>query len=109
MAMNERFVAAGLLTFVVGMRCYSAEPAPTADQLAFFEKKIRPVLATHCYKCHSAQATKVKGGMTLDNREGLRRGGESGPAFVPGQPAKSLLIQALHHNDSAPHMPPKDR
>ena len=51
---------------------------PTADQIAFFEKKIRPVLVDNCYKCHSADAEKVKGGLTLDTRDGTRKGGETG-------------------------------
>jgi len=62
----------------------AAETAPTAERLAFFEKKSRPVLVNHCCECHSAKADKIKGGLSLDNREGLRQGGESGPAFVVG-------------------------
>src|SRR5262245_2353892 len=71
--------------------------SPTADQLAFFEKNIRPVLAARCYSCHSAEAKQPKGGLRLDTRQGLLQGGDSGPALVPGNPKKSLLIQALHH------------
>src|SRR5581483_4165666 len=63
----------------------------------FFEKKIRPVLVQHCYKCHSANAKAPKGGLRVDSRAGLHKGGESGPAVVPGKPAESLIVQALRH------------
>ncbi len=77
----------------------------TAEGLAFFEKKIRPVLVENCYKCHSASSEKVKGGLLLDTREGIRKGGESGHAVVPGNLKESLLISALKHDDF--EMPPK--
>src|SRR2546426_7855003 len=65
----------------------------------FFENKIRPVLADKCYKCHSAQAEKIKGNLLLDTREAMRRGGDSGPAVVPGDLKASLLIEALHYEN----------
>src|SRR4051794_29498303 len=68
--------------------------APSAEQIAFFEKSIRPVLVSKCYKCHSAEAEKVKGGLLLDTREGIRAGGDSGHAVVPGSLTESLLISA---------------
>ena len=83
--------------------------SPTADQLAFFEAKVRPVLVQQCYECHSAQAKKVKGGLLLDTREGARRGGEQGPAVVPGDPEASLLVQAVRYKDENLRMPPKHR
>src|SRR5262245_43846496 len=61
------------------------------------ERKIRPVLVEHCYKCHSRQASKQRGGLLLDTRQSLRRGGDSGPPIVPGKPAESLLVQSLRH------------
>ena len=82
---------------------------PTADQLAFFEKKIRPVLADHCYKCHAADAEKIKGGLTLDTRAGIRAGGDSGPAIVPGSPERSKLVLALRHKNPDTAMPPKGK
>lgn len=84
---------------------HAAPPAPDGND--FFEQKIRPVLVRHCYACHSAEAKKLKGGLRLDTRDGMRRGGDSGPALVPGQPAKSLLLQALRYE--GPEMPPKGR
>ncbi len=84
-----------------------AADAPDAAQLAFFEKNIRPVLAEKCYKCHSADAEKVKGGLLLDTREGIREGGDSGHAVVPGNVAESLLIKALRYTDKDTAMPPQ--
>jgi len=82
---------------------------PTAEQLAFFESKIRPVLVEHCYECHSATATKIKGGLVLDSRAGVRKGGDTGPALTPGAPDASLLIQALRHASEDLAMPPKKK
>jgi len=78
---------------------------PTAEQLAFFEAKVRPVLVEYCYECHSAAAKKVKGGLVVDTRAGLLAGGDSGPAIVPGDAGKSLLIQAVRHADADLKMP----
>jgi hypothetical protein len=83
--------------------------APQDDGVAFFEKRIRPVLAEHCYSCHSAKADKLKGGLLLDTREGTLKGGDSGPALVPGSPGKSLLLQALRGADPDTVMPPKPK
>ena len=77
------------------------------EEIDFFEKKIRPVLVAHCYKCHSekaAGASKLKGGLRLDNRAAMLKGGESGPALVPGKPAESLLLDALNYESF--EMPP---
>ena len=75
----------------------------------FFENKVRPLLAEHCYDCHSQRSDKVKGGLYLDSRDGLLLGGESGPAIVPGAPEKSLLIKAVRYTDEHLQMPPKDK
>jgi hypothetical protein len=83
----------------------AAPPAP--EQLDFFEKKIRPVLSEHCYKCHSEKSEKVKGGLLLDTREGIRRGGDNGPAVVPGELKDSLLIEAIHYTNKDFAMPPE--
>src|SRR6266511_4674452 len=65
----------------------------------FFENRIRPVLVEHCYKCHSATSEKVEGGLLLDTREGVLKGGDTGPAIVAGDPEKSLLIKAVRPTD----------
>ncbi|HXT41061.1 MAG TPA: DUF1549 domain-containing protein, partial [Candidatus Angelobacter sp.] len=73
----------------------------------FFEKRIRPLLADRCYKCHSAQSEKLKGGLWLDTKEGMLKGGESGkPAVVPGDAEKSLLIEAVRYLNEDLKMPP---
>src|SRR5262245_18652271 len=82
---------------------------PTPAQLQFFENKIRPVLTNNCYNCHSHQAEKVKAGLFLDTREGVLAGGESGPAIVPGDPEKSLLIKAIRYTNPDLQMPPKGK
>jgi dienelactone hydrolase/Ca2+-binding EF-hand superfamily protein len=87
----------------------------TADQstrfpdvdLAFFEKKIRPVLIKSCYECHSAEAEKLKAGFALDSRDALLKGGDSGAAVVLGKPEASLLITSLSHADEDLKMPPE--
>jgi hypothetical protein len=95
----------------------SGRPAPTAvpatgktltqEELGFFEKKIRPVLADKCYKCHSAGADSVKGGLLVDTRDGIRTSGDNGHAVVPGDVESSLLLKALRYTDSDLAMPPK--
>ncbi|MEZ5434739.1 MAG: PSD1 and planctomycete cytochrome C domain-containing protein [Verrucomicrobiales bacterium] len=85
----------------------SAEEALTADQVQFFETKIRPVLAEHCFECHSAKAEKVTGDLLLDSRAAMLRGGAGGPAVVPFKPQESLLIEAIHYLDPDLAMPPK--
>ena len=74
----------------------------------FFETKIRPVLAEHCYRCHSVEAQKnkkLKGGLLLDSKAGVAAGGESGPTLVPGKPDQGTLLKALHFSDEL-KMPP---
>lgn len=99
------------MAVVLGIACWSAIcPCAQADDraaLEHFEKRIRPVLIEQCYDCHSAAAKEVKGGLLVDFRDGLRKGGESGPAVVPGKPVESLLIAALKHDGLA--MPPKKK
>src|SRR5437868_12233764 len=81
----------------------------TPEDFQFFEKNIRPLFVENCYKCHSAESEKIRGGLLLDTREGLLKGGENGPAIVPGDPEKSLLIKAVRYNDKDLQMPPKDK
>src|SRR5215216_6738337 len=69
-----------------------------ADGVEFFEKKVRPLLAERCLDCHSPEK-KVKGGLRLDIRDGWVKGGDAGPAIVPGEPDKSLLITAVRYKD----------
>lgn len=77
------------------------------EDTAFFEAKIRPVLVKHCYECHSVESGKSKGGLMLDTKQGIRAGGDTGPAVVPGDSDKSLLLTAIKHSDPDLEMPPK--
>ena len=103
----------GFLTLLISSATVAQEPAarqPTAAELNFFETKIRPVLAQHCYKCHGAEALKkgkLQGELQLDTRSGIRRGGETGPAVVPGDVKASKLLAAIRHE--ALKMPPDSK
>ncbi len=79
------------------------------EHLDFFEKKIRPALSEHCYKCHSATSKKLKASLYLDTRSGHLTGGDTGPAIVPGDPEKSLLIEVIRYKDTDMEMPPKSK
>ena len=94
-----------LLLLVIGSRT----PCARADEAALdrFEAKIRPVLVRHCYACHAHASPEAKGGLKLDTRAGIRRGGDSGAAVVPGAPEKSLLLAAMRHEHL--EMPPDQK
>jgi Protein of unknown function (DUF1553)/Protein of unknown function (DUF1549)/Planctomycete cytochrome C len=76
----------------------------TSEQIEFFEAKVRPVLVQHCYDCHSTDAKKLKGGLYVDSRDGLMKGGDSGAAAVAGKPDDSILIDAVKYRSY--EMPP---
>ena len=94
---------------VIGLLAASASNLCAADKKGdeFFERRIRPVLVKECYSCHSAAAAEIKGGLRVDSRDAIRRGGETDPAVVPGKVADSLLIEALRHESF--EMPPKKK
>ncbi|MBI3855874.1 MAG: DUF1553 domain-containing protein [Planctomycetes bacterium] len=98
---------ASLVLLLLGGLAWSQDSDP--KDLEFFEKKIRPLLAERCHSCHSAKAEKLKGGLFLDSREGLLKGGDTGPAIVAGDPKKSLLMKAVHWIDDDLKMPPKKK
>ncbi len=101
------FVRLALLLSVVVLRAHAADSAGGHD---FFENKIRPLLIEHCLKCHDGGAPdKPKGGLALDTRAGWEKGGENGPAIVPGQPDKSPLIRSIRYTDKDLQMPPKGK
>ena len=85
----------------------SGGKARAGDDAEFFEKKVRPILAEHCYRCHSL-GKKQNGGLVLDSRGGWRKGGETGPAIRAGDPDASLLIRAVRWTDETLQMPPED-
>src|SRR5689334_6443750 len=80
---------------------------PTPEQVRFFETLVRPVFIEHCQKCHGEQ--KQWGGLRLDSREALLRGGDSGAALVPGKPAESRLIEAVRQVNDEFKMPPEGK
>jgi hypothetical protein len=112
--MNGWNIAVGLACLGVGILLtaglsQAAEAPATPEQLAFFEKSIRPVLVKECYSCHATTATKIRGGLTLDTRDSIRKGGDTGPAIVPGDLKQSLLVQAIKHTRDELKMPPNKK
>src|SRR5687768_60909 len=82
--------------------------AQTSD-VDFFETKIRPVLVQRCYSCHNSKLAAPKGDLVLDTKEGLLKGGASGPTLVPGNPAQSRLLKVLGYTDPLVQMPPSGK
>ncbi len=83
----------------------AAQPLPSD----FFESRIRPVLATRCYACHASTLAAPKGGLALDTKAGVLKGGTLGAAVVPGNPSESRLLQALRYSDPHLQMPPSGK
>ncbi len=98
-----RFTIGIFLVALAGIA--SGQDALSRTEVDFFETKIRPVLVRHCYACHSEAADENHGGLLLDTREGIRRGGHSGPAITPGRLQASLLISAIRHASEELAMP----
>ncbi|MCA9180434.1 MAG: DUF1549 domain-containing protein, partial [Planctomycetales bacterium] len=89
---------------------YDGQSRPiTEEELAFFEKRIRPLLADKCYECHSADADDVQGELLVDSRDTLRRGGTKGPAVVLGDVEQSLLVEAVSYENDEMQMPPDQK
>ncbi len=72
-------------TLLISSLFLSASAFAADPEIDFFEAKIRPILIARCYKCHSAETGKTHGGLALDTRSGWEKGGENGPALVPGK------------------------
>ncbi len=87
----------------------TAPPPPQQPDFAFFEAKIRPVLVSKCYNCHSSKLPSPKGDFALDTKAGLRKGGATDVAIVPGQPESSPLLKALRYTDTDLQMPPSGK
>ena len=105
-------LTAAIVVSSVATATRAADPAPAdAKAVEFFETKIRPVLVEQCYKCHSedaAKANKLKGGLKLDTKAGLLKGGDTGSAMTPGKADASLLLKSLKY-DGDVQMPPKGK
>src|SRR6185437_9199985 len=100
-----------IATFALVALPLAATAADDPRSLEFFENKIRPVLVEQCYKCHgedAAKQKKLKGGLRLDSKAGWQKGGETGPAIVPGKPNEGSLLASLKY-DGEIQMPPKSK
>ncbi len=86
----------------------SLQAAEDPKGVEFFENKVRPLLVERCLDCHSA-AKKIKGGLSLDSKEAILKGGDTGPSLIPGNPDGSLLIKAVRYHDENLQMPPKKK
>jgi hypothetical protein len=114
---NVTIVTNGVKPLVTGLLCFLSMTGsvairaaePPSDAVEFFERKIRPILVTHCSECHGGDSKQRQGGLLLDSRDGWMRGGDTGPAIVPGDPEKSLLILAVRQTDKDLRMPPKQK
>ena len=93
-----------IVSYLILGSSFAAAQIP-AEQIEFFEKKIRPVLAEKCYGCHNSKMKTPLGGLRVDSRDAFLRGGDSGPAFVSGDPDASRVIQALSYKHEL-KMPP---
>jgi hypothetical protein len=121
--MKAAFPPSALLAFLLGGLASQASSASEASlearvavggqgeraALEFFEQKVRPLLVEKCHACHSEKAGKQKGGLHLDSREAILRGGDSGAAASPGGAAGSLLLRAVQYLEPDLQMPPKER
>jgi len=103
------FLAASWACFAPANAIAQKSAEPTKEGIEFFEKHIRPVLVESCYECHSSQSRKIKGKLALNTKEGIAKGGISGPVLVPGEVEKSRLIEAIRWSDPEFAMPPKGK
>jgi hypothetical protein len=109
--MTGRFSLRWLLPSLVPLTLVPTLRADDGKGLEFFEKRVRPVLAANCYECHSTAAQagkKLRGGLFLDSKDGMLKGGDSGPAIVPGKPKQGLLLETLRQAGEV-KMPPKGK
>jgi hypothetical protein len=89
-----------------------AASADDPKAVEFFEAKIRPVLVEHCLKCHGEEAAKekkLKGGLRLDSKARWQKGGDTGPAIIPGKPTEGTLLASIRYDDPDLQMPPKSK
>jgi hypothetical protein len=106
LGLSRSFLLGVLVLISSATAARATEPRSGLGGDDVFEAKVRPLLAEHCYQCHSAQAKALKGGLRLDSVEGMRKGGDTGPAVVPGDLEASLLVTAVQYDDDLLRMPP---
>lgn len=93
-----------ILATVLGTRV-----ADGAEAAQLFEQKVRPLLESKCFDCHSARAMEVKGNLKLDSLDDILRGGANGPSVVPGDVEGSFLLRAIRYQEQDYQMPPRGR
>jgi hypothetical protein len=93
--------------FLKGIAAFAADSDAQREALKFFENEVRPLLSQRCYDCHGEK--KQKGGLRMDHIAHIKAGGDGGPAVVPGDPEKSLMIEAIRYRNSDLEMPPKEK
>jgi hypothetical protein len=104
---TQQLTEAVIILVLLAAGAWTASAAePTADQIEFFENKVRPIFAERCYECHSASTRKPKGGLRLDSPAAVLKGGVSGPVVVAGDLEASRLITAIRYEDPDLQMPP---
>src|SRR5687768_14935198 len=104
-----RWIAAlSILLAALSGRPAAAQTSP-AKGPAEQEKEVRALFEANCFRCHSHQAGKSKGGLMLDSLSAMQKGGDNGPAVVPGDPDKGLLVKAIGYHDDELKMPPKGK
>src|SRR5262245_16132151 len=97
----------GLVIVSAAVGQVAGSAAPASEGVEYFEERVRPIVAEQCYSCHGPM--RQRSGLRLDSLEALRQGGDRGPALVPEDPDKSLLIRAVRYTDEELRMPPKSR
>jgi cytochrome c553 len=107
--MNPRALFCAIVLGCLNWSVLSQNQLRAQEDVRFFESKIRPVLVKHCYECHSTESDKARGGLKVDSRDALQRGGDSGPAVVGKSLEGSELYQALLYHDDGLQMPPKGK
>lgn len=85
----------------------AAKDDPAA--LRLFDERILPALKQHCFECHSEKAEELRGNFRADTKEGLRKGGDNGPAVVPGEPERSFLLRTMSYKEDDYKMPPRGK
>ena len=100
---NNSLLGQNLVILFLSLALLTAPPGETPD-FTFFEAKIRPVLVSKCYGCHSSKLAAPKGELNLDTRDGLLKGGATGSAIVPGKSDESRLLKALRYDDPETQM-----
>ena len=104
---KRRFQAGLLFALSFAASVHADETIPSQEDLNFFEQRIRPVLVRHCYQCHAVDSNNIKGGLLLDSKAGMLKGGDSGPSVVPKVLNESLILDALKFETF--QMPPKGK